>query len=85
MARAVVAETGDDRYLPRIRSVVERGMPLFLLAGERSASGWDLPDWARSAARDYVAQKEVGHMMMLEQPDAFCRIVENMVARLGCA
>ncbi|AOJ05588.1 MULTISPECIES: alpha/beta fold hydrolase [Burkholderia] len=82
MARAVVAETGDASYLPRIRSVVEHGTPLFLLAGERSASGWDLPDWAQSAARDYVVQKDVGHMMMLEQPDEFCRIVEDMVAQL---
>jgi pimeloyl-ACP methyl ester carboxylesterase len=85
MARAVVAETGDVGYLRQIRSVVERGTPLFLLAGERSASGWDLPDWARAAARDYVVQKGVGHMMMLEQPDEFCRIVEDMVARLARA
>lgn len=83
MARAVVAETGDAGYLPRIRSVVERGTPLLLLAGERSASGWDLPDWARAVALDYVVQKDVGHMMMLEQPDEFCRIVENMITRLG--
>ncbi|MEM5344734.1 alpha/beta fold hydrolase [Paraburkholderia azotifigens] len=82
MARAVVAETGDSAYLPRIRSIVERGTPLFLLAGERSASGWDLPEWARACARDYVVQKGVGHMMMLEQPDEFCRIVEDMVTGL---
>ncbi|HEX7935040.1 MAG TPA: alpha/beta hydrolase [Paraburkholderia sp.] len=83
MARAVVTETGDSAYLARVRSVVEYGTPLFLLAGERSASGWDVPDWVRAVARDYVVRKDVGHMMMLEQPDEFCRIVEEMVVRLG--
>jgi pimeloyl-ACP methyl ester carboxylesterase len=81
MARAVVAETGHPGYLTRIRTVAERGTPLFLLAGEKSASGWDLPEWARVAARDYVVQSGVGHMMMLEQPDEFCRTVEGMVAQ----
>ena len=83
MARAVVAETGDDGYLSRIRTVVERGLPLFLLAGEKSAPGWNVPEWARIAARDSVVQNGVGHMMMLEDPDEFCRIVEAMVARIG--
>uniref|UniRef100_E1T9H1 Alpha/beta hydrolase fold protein n=1 Tax=Burkholderia sp. (strain CCGE1003) TaxID=640512 RepID=E1T9H1_BURSG len=85
MARAVVAETGDRGYLPRVRAAIERGTPLFLLAGERSASGWDVPVWAQKAAQDYVIQDGVGHMMMLEQPDEFCRIVEEMVSRLLCA
>ncbi|GLU33429.1 alpha/beta hydrolase [Trinickia caryophylli] len=80
MASAVVAETGDDGYLSRIRTVVRRGLPLFLLAGEKSASAWNVPEWTRTAARDYVVQKGVGHMMMLEEPGEFCRIVEGMVA-----
>jgi pimeloyl-ACP methyl ester carboxylesterase len=82
MARAAVAETSDADYLARIRSVTERGTALFLLAGERSASGWDVPDWVRAAARDYVVQQRVGHMMMLEDPDEFCHIVEDMVDRV---
>ncbi len=85
MARAVVAETGDAGYLPRIRTVIERDTPLFLLAGEKSASGWDVPGWARTAARDYVVQNGAGHMMMLEAPDEFCRIVEGMVTRIAHA
>lgn len=83
MARAVVAETGAPDFLSRIRMVVERGTPLFMLAGERSASGWHAPDWARAAARSYVIQPEVGHMMMLEDPDGFCEIVGGMVARIA--
>lgn len=83
MACAVVAETGDPGYLPRLRSLLARGMPLFLLAGERSASGWDLPGWARQAARGHVVQKDTGHMMMLEAPDEFCRLVEGMAVQFG--
>jgi pimeloyl-ACP methyl ester carboxylesterase len=83
MARAVVAETGAPDFLSHIRRVVERGTPLFMLAGERSAAGWDAPDWARAAAISYVVQPEVGHMMMLEEPDGFCRIVGGMVAQIA--
>lgn len=82
MARAVVEETGSPRYLEQVRRVVERGTSLFLLAGERSASGWDLPDWVRSSARSSIVQKDVGHMMMLEQPDEFCNVVSQMLAQL---
>jgi hypothetical protein len=82
MAHAVVEETGSPRYLEQVRRVVERGTSLFLLAGERSASGWDLPDWVRSSARSSIVQKDVGHMMMLEQPDEFCNVVSQMLAQL---
>lgn len=82
MARAVVAETDGDAYQQRIRSVVEEGTPLFLLAGETSVSGWNVPDWAKAAAQSFVVQEGAGHMMMLEQPDAFCGIVDTMLAQL---
>ncbi|TDV02004.1 alpha/beta fold hydrolase [Paraburkholderia caballeronis] len=82
MARAVVAETGDQRYLERIRGVVDRGAALFLLAGEKSVEGWNVPGWATDAAQAFVIQQGVGHLMMLEQPDEFCRIVGDIVARL---
>jgi pimeloyl-ACP methyl ester carboxylesterase len=80
MARAVVGETGVPGYLEKVRAVVEHGTPIYLLAGSRSASEWDVPEWVRDAARDYVVQQDVGHMMMLEQPETFCRIVSGMVA-----
>ncbi|WP_051376789.1 hypothetical protein [Burkholderia sp. WSM2232] len=67
MAIAVVAGNGDVSYLQKVCSVIQRGTPLFLLAGERSASGRDLPDCVKTVALDCVIQKNVGHMMMLEQ------------------
>ncbi|MFB9126822.1 alpha/beta hydrolase [Paraburkholderia dipogonis] len=83
MALAVVRETGAPGFRSSVRTVVEHGTPLFMLAGERSASGWHAPDWAYAAARSYVIQPEVGHMMMLEEPDEFCRIIAAMVAQIA--
>lgn len=40
-----------------------------LVAGERSAGGWDVPDWAKTAAASDTVVPGVGHMMMLEEPD----------------
>ncbi|HMN82392.1 MAG TPA: alpha/beta hydrolase [Burkholderiaceae bacterium] len=79
MAKAVVQETGDPAYLAAVRDVLDRGMPLHLLAGERSCSGWDVPAWARSAAAGMVVLPGVGHMMMLEAPERFCEAVSSMV------
>jgi hypothetical protein len=58
--------------------------PLCQVPQDRSqrVPGWNLPDWATVAAQEFVVQQDVGHMMMLEQPDEFCRIVDNMLARL---
>lgn len=82
MAQAAVAETGDARYLETVRAVVEGGTAIGLIAGERSASGWNVPQWVRQAARYDTVQKGAGHMMMLEAPDVFCRLVSDAIAQL---
>ncbi|CAN7528525.1 alpha/beta hydrolase [Trinickia sp. LjRoot230] len=82
MAQAVVAETGDARYLKAVRAVVDTGIAIGLIAGERSASGWNVPQWVRRATRYDTVQKGAGHMMMLEAPDIFCRLVSDAIAQL---
>jgi pimeloyl-ACP methyl ester carboxylesterase len=79
MACSVIEETGSASYLQLVRSVIDRGIPLYLLAGERSAGGWDVPAWVASEARKYVIQPQTGHMMMLENPAEFCRIVASFM------
>lgn len=79
MACSVVATTGTPTYLELVRRVIERGTPLYLLAGEKSATGWDVPDWARAAAQQYVVQPNAGHMLMLEDPALFCKTVSSMM------
>jgi pimeloyl-ACP methyl ester carboxylesterase len=79
MARSVVSTTGAPAYLELVRRVIERGTPLYLLAGEKSAAGWDVPDWARVAASEYLVQPDAGHMLMLENPTVFCKTISSVM------
>lgn len=79
MARAVVAATGRPDYLARVKDVVEAGTPICLLAGETSRAGWDVPPWVTAAAQRDIVLDGVGHMLMLESPQAFCRAVRDIV------
>ena len=80
MSKTLIAETGDPNYLEIVRRVVESGMAIHLIAGERSAEAWDVPDFVHAAARSYTEIADAGHLMMLEQPDAFCRTVDSILA-----
>jgi pimeloyl-ACP methyl ester carboxylesterase len=79
MARAVLAETGTPDWLELVRRVLGRDTPLYLVGGEQSAAGWDVPEWVLAAARRVLVQPKAGHMMMLEDPRHFCRIVGSIV------
>jgi pimeloyl-ACP methyl ester carboxylesterase len=77
MARALVQETRDPGYLGTVQRLVDAGLPLHLIGGARSAGGWGVPPFVRRAAASYTEQPGVGHLPMLEDADAFCRIVES--------
>jgi pimeloyl-ACP methyl ester carboxylesterase len=79
MARSVVSVTGAPAYLEGVRRVLGSGVPLYLLGGELSASGWDIPEWVLALACRSQVQPRAGHMMMLEDPAAFCGIVGAIV------
>jgi pimeloyl-ACP methyl ester carboxylesterase len=79
MARSVVSVTGAPAYLEGVRRVLGSGVPLYLLGGELSASGWDIPEWVLALACRSQVQPRAGHMMMLEDPAAFCGIVADIV------
>jgi len=78
MGRAVVEATGVPDYLQTLRRVFAR-TPVHLVAGERSRAGWDVPDWALSAAASVTVMPGVGHMMMLEDPDGFGRMIAGLL------
>ena len=80
MSKALMKETGDAGYVEVVRRVVEGGVPIHLVAGERSAQAWDVPDFVRAAARSDTEIADAGHLMMLEQPDAFCRLIDSILA-----
>ncbi|ALK97798.1 hypothetical protein AB595_18155 [Massilia sp. WF1] len=79
MARSVVEVTGQPAYLDGVRHVLGSGVPLWLLGGELSAAGWDIPEWVLALAQGSLVQPGAGHMMMLEDPAAFCGIVGRIV------
>lgn len=85
MARSVVAVTGAPDYLGCVGRVLSRATPLYLVGGEQSAAGWDVPEWVLAQARRVCVQPKAGHMMMLEDPGAFCRIVESILYDDACA
>jgi pimeloyl-ACP methyl ester carboxylesterase len=81
MARSVVEVSGAPGYLEGVRRVLGAGVPLYLLGGELSAAGWDIPEWVLALACRSQVQPKAGHMMMLEDPAAFCGIVDDIVRR----
>jgi pimeloyl-ACP methyl ester carboxylesterase len=74
-AKAVVAATGRDEYLAGIRSLVASPTPVYLIAGARSAAGWDVPDWANTACTMRINIPDTGHLMMAEDATLFARSV----------
>jgi lipase len=75
MARSVVDITAGPEYLQEVRATLERGTPFHLLAGERSVGDWDVPDFVRRAAATSTVLPRVGHMMMLEDPEALLHAI----------
>lgn len=76
LARAVVEATGRSSYLTELAQIPAT-LPIHLLAGERSRSGWDVPDWMLRRAASFTIQPGVGHMMSLEEPREFLRLVRT--------
>ena len=83
MAKAVVAETRSSEFLAKISDVFEAQIPVVLLAGEKSLEGWHVPDLIIDKTGEIIIQKNVGHMMMIEDPNAFCQIVGKVLENLA--
>lgn len=79
LARAVVEATASPDYLPTMDGVILSGVPVHLIAGERSRAGWGVPDDFARLAASFSIQPKVGHMMMLEEPEAFLALVASKV------
>lgn len=76
-ATAVVEATARPEYSAMLRRVFDR-QSVHLVAGERSRDGWDVPDWARSAAVSDTVMEDVGHMMALEDPARFGALIAGL-------
>lgn len=79
MARAVVNTTGRVAYARTLRGVFAR-TPVYLVAGERSRDGWNVPTWANSATRGISVIPHAGHLMMVEDPRRFAETISLLLA-----
>jgi len=79
MGQSVVATTGNDDYLKLLEQVFDRH-PVYLLSGEHSRKGWNVPDWAlKKCAGDYTIANS-GHLMMLDNNVEFLSAIERFLA-----
>lgn len=79
VAESVIRITGPPSYLEEVRAVLESEIPLHLFAGERSRADWHVPQWVLERAASITIQLGVGHVMMLEEPGEFMRLVEKCI------
>lgn len=78
VARSVVDVTGKPAYEQLLRTVFQR-CPVHLVAGARSAAGWQVPDWAHEAAASYTEIDGTGHLMMVEEPAATGAVLSRLL------
>ena len=81
VAKAVVLETSHQAYSQVIQLVIKQKTQIYLLAGEKSKDGWDVPEQVQDEAVRFIVQPHVGHMMMLEEPQAFCEIIRGVIEK----
>ncbi len=77
VAKAVVTGTDSDEYLSTVKKVM--ATPVYLVAGEHSLPGWDVPGDVRKLAKELIVIEGTGHMMMLEKPEEFCSLVRRII------
>ncbi|MGF6787733.1 alpha/beta fold hydrolase [Paraburkholderia sp. 35.1] len=79
MGQSVVTTTGKDDYLRLLEQVFDRH-PVYLLSGEHSRKGWNVPDWAsKKCAGDYTIANS-GHLMMLDNDVEFSAAIKRFLA-----
>jgi lipase len=76
MARSVIDITSRPDYLEQVGQVLDSGIPVHLVAGEHSRTGWDVPDFVLARAASFRIQPDAGHMLMWNDRRAFVDLVE---------
>jgi len=54
-------------------------LPVSLVAGARSAEGWDVPQWADEKCSNRINISETGHLMMAESPEKFAKAILSCI------
>jgi len=79
MGQSVVTTTGNDDYPTVLEKVFDRH-PVYLLSGERSRKGWNVPDWALEKCAGDHTLANCGHLMMLDDDVAFSAAINRFLA-----
>lgn len=79
MGKSVVTTTGNDGYPTLLEKVFDRH-PVYLLSGERSREGWNVPDWALEKCAGDHTLAHCGHLMMLDDDVAFSAAINRFLA-----
>lgn len=74
VAQSVVGITSEAAYLQLFERWLGR-IPLHLIAGERSADGWHVPEHIKTRAATTTVLPDRGHLMMVEAPQEFAEAV----------
>ena len=78
MGTALVDTTSHPAYLESVRRVFATHS-VHLMAGEFSRGGWDTPEWALTRAKSLTVMPGCGHLMMLDDPEGFGRMVAGLL------
>jgi pimeloyl-ACP methyl ester carboxylesterase len=81
MARALLVETVHPGYATAVSRVMAQ-TPTYLIQGELSSSALGVPTRLAAMAVETYVMPGVGHLMVLEDPEAFARIVASIVRAL---
>ena len=80
-AQSLIETTARPDYLEAVRAVLDAGVPMHLVAGERSRTNWDVPEFVSLQSASLTVQPHAGHMMMVEDPHGFLEVVCRIVDR----
>ena len=78
MGTALVDTTSKPDYLESVRKVFATHS-VHLVAGGSSRDGWDTPEWALGEAKSLTVMPGCGHLMMLDDPEGFGRVVAGLL------
>lgn len=79
VAKAVVSGTDTPEYEAIVNQVMDSDIPVYLVAGEYSVKGWDIPKNVKDAAVELCVIEGTGHLMMLDKPAEFCGLIEQII------
>jgi lipase len=77
LGTALVKTTSKPDYLETVRKIFATHS-VHLVAGERSRDDWDTPEWALDSAKSLTVMPGCGHLMMLDDPEGFGRVVAGL-------